>query len=81
MSDTLRVRSIARLHRQLAGASYMEVHQAGGGINFTVERTRAASEEDLLQALLPRLQRMLRAGTWCRKITRVLEQPATVKEY
>jgi len=48
---------------KLAGASYMEVHEAGGGINFTVERTRAASKETLLEALLPRLQRMSRAGT------------------
>ncbi|XP_071526582.1 probable imidazolonepropionase [Panulirus ornatus] len=48
---------------KLAGASYMEVHAAGGGINFTVEHTRAASEEDLLDLLLPRLHRMTRAGT------------------
>ncbi|XP_037090879.1 probable imidazolonepropionase [Pollicipes pollicipes] len=48
---------------KLAGASYMEVHQAGGGINFTVEKTRAASEETLLKALLPRLQRMISTGT------------------
>ena len=27
---------------KLAGASYMEVHKAGGGINFTVEHTRSA---------------------------------------
>ncbi|XP_042230180.1 probable imidazolonepropionase isoform X1 [Homarus americanus] len=48
---------------KLAGATYMEVHAAGGGINFTVEHTRAASEEKLLQLLLPRLHRMSRAGT------------------
>ncbi|XP_045602226.2 probable imidazolonepropionase [Procambarus clarkii] len=48
---------------KLAGASYMEVHSAGGGINFTVEHTRAASEDQLLQLLLPRLHRMTRAGT------------------
>lgn len=47
---------------QLAGASYMEVHQAGGGINFTVEKTRAASEDQLLELLMSRLERMLRAG-------------------
>ena len=29
---------------KLAGASYMEVHAAGGGIHFTVERTREAEE-------------------------------------
>ena len=48
---------------KLAGASYMEVHAAGGGIHFTVERTREAGEEELLELLLPRLRRMLRAGT------------------
>lgn len=48
---------------QVAGASYLEVHEAGGGINYTVEQTRAASEDDLLALLLPRLTRMARAGT------------------
>eukprot|EP00092_Neocalanus_flemingeri_P018092 GFUD01019581.1.p1 GENE.GFUD01019581.1~~GFUD01019581.1.p1 ORF type:complete len:420 (-),score=125.05 GFUD01019581.1:259-1518(-) len=48
---------------KLAGASYMEVHAAGGGIHFTVDRTREASEQELLDLLVPRLQRMLRAGT------------------
>lgn len=48
---------------QVAGASYLEVHEAGGGINYTVEQTRAASEDQLLDLLLPRLTRMSRAGT------------------
>ena len=48
---------------KLAGASYMEVHAAGGGIHFTVEKTRAASEAELVELLVPRLRRMLRAGT------------------
>lgn len=48
---------------KLAGASYMEVHAAGGGIHFTVDKTREASEQELLDLLVPRLQRMLRAGT------------------
>ena len=47
---------------QLAGASYMEVHSAGGGINFTVDHTRSASEEELEKLLLPRLERMIKAG-------------------
>lgn len=41
----------------------MEVHQAGGGIHFTVEHTRQASEAELLASLKQRLQRMLRTGT------------------
>uniref|UniRef100_A0A8C7YMN6 Probable imidazolonepropionase n=1 Tax=Oryzias sinensis TaxID=183150 RepID=A0A8C7YMN6_9TELE len=48
---------------KLAGASYMDVHRAGGGIHFTVEHTRAAAASELLDALTRRLQRMLRAGT------------------
>lgn len=48
---------------KLAGATYMDIHQAGGGINFTVEHTEAASEEELFRSFKQRLQRMLRAGT------------------
>jgi len=48
---------------KLAGATYMDIHKAGGGIGFTVRHTRECSEEQLLQLLLPRLDRMLRAGT------------------
>lgn len=48
---------------QLAGATYMEVHRAGGGIHYTVEHTRAAAASDLLASLRSRLQRMQRAGT------------------
>lgn len=40
----------------------MEVHSAGGGINFTVEHTRSASEKELETLLLPRLERMIKAG-------------------
>lgn len=48
---------------QLAGATYMDVHRAGGGIHFTVEHTRAASSSELLASLSSRLVRMQRAGT------------------
>ncbi|XP_078276212.1 putative imidazolonepropionase [Rhinoraja longicauda] len=48
---------------KLAGASYMEVHNAGGGIHFTVEHTRKATEEELFGSLKQRLLWMLRAGT------------------
>lgn len=41
----------------------MEVHSAGGGINFTVEHTRSASEKELETLLLPRLERMIKGGT------------------
>ncbi|XP_022109706.1 probable imidazolonepropionase [Acanthaster planci] len=48
---------------KIAGASYMDVHKAGGGIGFTVEHTRAASEDELYNLLQPRLEGMLQAGT------------------
>ncbi|XP_076448422.1 putative imidazolonepropionase [Babylonia areolata] len=48
---------------KLAGASYMEVHNAGGGIYYTVDHTRSASEDDLYDLLKERLMRMVRAGT------------------
>ncbi|TRY64680.1 hypothetical protein DNTS_006388 [Danionella cerebrum] len=48
---------------KLAGATYMEVHEAGGGIHFTVAHTRSASEQDLVKSLKSRLERMMRAGT------------------
>ncbi|XP_026218708.1 probable imidazolonepropionase [Anabas testudineus] len=48
---------------KLAGATYMDVHRAGGGIHFTVEHTRAATSSDLLASLSSRLVRMQRAGT------------------
>ncbi|CAK8688991.1 unnamed protein product [Clavelina lepadiformis] len=48
---------------KLAGATYMEVHKAGGGINFTVEHTRNASEKELFVLFKERLQRMVKAGT------------------
>ncbi|XP_064198619.1 probable imidazolonepropionase [Anguilla rostrata] len=48
---------------KLAGATYMEVHEAGGGIHFTVTHTREASPDRLLAGLTQRLGRMLRSGT------------------
>lgn len=48
---------------KLAGASYMEIHQAGGGIHFTVEHTRKATEEELFATFKHRLERMCRAGS------------------
>lgn len=48
---------------KLAGAMYMEVHAAGGGIHYSVRATRQSSEEELSRLLHERLDRMLRAGT------------------
>jgi imidazolonepropionase len=45
------------------GASYEELHAAGGGILATVRATRAASEEELRGAVETHRQWMLRSGT------------------
>jgi imidazolonepropionase len=53
----------AEFEMRVAGASYMEIMQAGGGINSTVQQTRAASLDDLVAQTRPRLERMLAYGT------------------
>ncbi|WP_460448474.1 imidazolonepropionase [Alsobacter sp. SYSU BS001988] len=47
---------------RLAGATYEEVARAGGGIVSTVKATRAASEDALVEAALPRLDALLAEG-------------------
>ena len=47
---------------RLAGASYEEVARAGGGILATVKGTRAASEDELIAATLPRLDALIAEG-------------------
>jgi imidazolonepropionase len=51
------------LRRRLAGASYAEIAEAGGGIVSTVAATRAASESALATAAMARLDDMLANGT------------------
>jgi imidazolonepropionase len=48
---------------RLRGASYQQILEAGGGILNTVERTRAATEEELVELGSARLRRMLETGT------------------
>jgi imidazolonepropionase len=48
----------ARLH----GATYAEIAQRGGGIVSTVRATRAANEEQLFSASLPRVRALLAEG-------------------
>ena len=51
------------LRRRLAGATYAEIAAAGGGIVSTVRATRAASEDELVDATRARLAEMLACGT------------------
>jgi len=48
---------------RLQGKSYMEIMDAGGGINSTVLRTRLASEEHLLNSARSRMKTMFVHGT------------------
>jgi imidazolonepropionase len=45
------------------GATYEEILSSGGGIHSTVTKTRAASEEELLDAALKRANWFIRCGT------------------
>jgi imidazolonepropionase len=49
--------------QRLAGATYMDIMNAGGGIMSTVRNTRRAGVDELVADNLPRLARMLRHGT------------------
>ena len=48
--------------QRLEGASYEEIARAGGGINSTVAKTRAASEDELVAGALPRLDALIAEG-------------------
>ena len=48
--------------RRLAGESYEAIARAGGGIVSTVRATRAASEEELVETALPRLDALMAEG-------------------
>ena len=47
---------------RLNGASYEEIARAGGGILSTVRATRDASEDELLEAALPRIDALIAEG-------------------
>lgn len=47
---------------RLAGAGYEEIARAGGGIVSTMQATRAASEAELVQSALPRLDALIAEG-------------------
>ena len=49
--------------RRLRGESYEQIMAAGGGIRSTVRATRAAPAAELLGAAMPRVTRMMAAGT------------------
>jgi imidazolonepropionase len=46
-----------------AGMTYREIAERGGGIRSTVRKTRAATEDELFDAALPRVRWLLEHGT------------------
>ncbi len=54
---------VDEFERRLAGATYLEIMAAGGGIMATVRATRAASEHQLVAESAARLRQMLAHGT------------------
>lgn len=53
----------AEFELKMAGAKYLDILAAGGGIISTVRKTRAAPPEQLLEEARPRLARMFAHGT------------------
>ncbi len=54
--------------QRLQGVSYQDISKSGGGIMSTVRQTRAASEEELFNQSLPRLQALIQDGVTCVEI-------------
>ncbi len=52
----------AEFEQRLNGATYSDIAKAGGGIMSTVRATRAASEAELLESALRRLESLLAEG-------------------
>jgi imidazolonepropionase len=51
------------LDMKLKGLTYMDILKKGGGIVYTVNQTRKATEKNLLEQSKPRLDTMLKYGT------------------
>lgn len=58
----------AEFEQRLNGVSYAEIAAAGGGIISTVNATRQATEEELLESALFRLRPLLAEGVTCVEI-------------
>jgi imidazolonepropionase len=54
---------VGEFARRLQGATYQEIAGEGGGILSTVAATREASEDELVEASVRRIERMTRTGT------------------
>lgn len=54
---------VAEFEQRIAGAAYLDIMAAGGGIMATARAVRAASLAQLVEETRPRLEAMLRLGT------------------
>jgi len=61
----------AEFEMKMAGAKYLDILAAGGGILSTVRKTRSASLEQLLEETRPRLERMFFYDDHCRSQDRI----------
>jgi len=53
----------AEFEMRLEGKTYLEIMEAGGGINSTVQKTREATDDQLLEQARVRMEGMFRHGT------------------
>ncbi|XP_071442663.1 probable imidazolonepropionase [Hetaerina americana] len=54
---------VGEFEMKLAGATYLEIHEKGGGIFFTVDSTKERSDVELYTSLKHRLDMMAQSGT------------------
>ena len=62
----------SEFEQRLNGASYADIAKAGGGIMSTVRATRAASDTELLESALRRLESLLAEGLQPSKSSRAM---------
>ncbi len=48
---------------RIGGASYQDIAENGGGIQASIEGVRAATKDELIDAILPRMDRFIALGT------------------
>jgi imidazolonepropionase len=52
----------------------MDIHKAGGGINFSVEETKKATEDKLYESLVKRLTNFSKTGKSIYNLSFVMEK-------
>jgi len=60
---------------RLEGKSYVDIALAGGGIRSSIASVLAASEEELVELSIPRIEKMIALGTTTSKRKAVMDLP------